>query len=598
MPSTLFLKLRSNIVVPGDVALAERECKALFQRVVAVKSLGDLHTYLPLSEEFARSNTRTSPPLGFIGIDCKVGLPKLVISLSFVQEIWFFEENVPEFRISNRVPWLRKCHTLLGTLVCAVPLMAAAELMTCLNVAEPSERDLEQIVLFLSSGAKDDHSTLSKAVHRQVTSTPHVHGLHKYKAKFFPRMIRAFIISTLGKLPASTNKMVLVDPFVGSGTALVESRLIGLKSIGVDIDILSCLISKAKLGLFHVDLTSLKSAIEETVELTKSLTDTLGETHYSFPPWIGKKFERYHLDQEREKYEQEIAKWQVAISKVANDDIQQILKVCLSDAITRKFNIRMLGTGVGRFALEIRNKDLSNIITSNFRYAIRAASIIDTIKKAYDISFEESAVYNDTATKMPLPDDCATIVLTSPPYLPGSSGRENYLISKSISITALGLMTIQEIQQVETVSIGSMKTNAEVNVSNVPDEIQKLYRWLISDELRKIKANPIVAYFKELKEALSETRRILVPNGMAIYVIGKESVFYNFRTRNILYRVPCDDVFQELAEECGFVIEERVDVELDKRNLNARPRSLDPYFETVFVLRKPQHSLVKSNQNA
>ena len=42
-----------------------------------------------------------------------------------------------------------------------------------------------------------------------------------------------------------------------------------------------------------------------------------------------------------------------------------------------------------------------------------------------------------------------------------------------------------------------------------------------------------------------------------------------------------------LAKAAGFLIEGETNVELDKGNKNARPRSLDSYYETVFLLRKP-----------
>ena len=72
-----------------------------------------------------------------------------------------------------------------------------------------------------------------------------------------------------------------------------------------------------------------------------------------------------------------------------------------------------------------------------------------------------------------------------------------------------------------------------------------------------------------------------------MWVVGRESVFYTFRTREVRYRVACDALFEQIAESVGFELVDRLDIELDKRNRNARPRSKDPYFETAIVLRKP-----------
>src|SRR5438093_11390512 len=68
----------------------------------------------------------------------------------------------------------------------------------------------------------------------------HTHGYHPYSAKYIPqipnRLIAAF----------SEKNDLILDNFVGSGTTLVESNVLGRNAIGVDINPLACLISKVK----------------------------------------------------------------------------------------------------------------------------------------------------------------------------------------------------------------------------------------------------------------------------------------------------------------------------------------------------------------
>jgi DNA modification methylase len=66
------------------------------------------------------------------------------------------------------------------------------------------------------------------------------HGFHQYASKFIPQ-IPFNLVSKL----SNKNDLVL-DNFVGSGTTLVECKLLGRNSIGVDINPLACLISKVK----------------------------------------------------------------------------------------------------------------------------------------------------------------------------------------------------------------------------------------------------------------------------------------------------------------------------------------------------------------
>jgi len=76
------------------------------------------------------------------------------------------------------------------------------------------------------------------------------HSIHKYPAKFIPNIPRWAIRKYLN---GSKNKIVL-DPFCGSGTSLLEAAIAEHKSIGIDIDPLSRLISKVKLTLIDPDL--------------------------------------------------------------------------------------------------------------------------------------------------------------------------------------------------------------------------------------------------------------------------------------------------------------------------------------------------------
>lgn len=66
------------------------------------------------------------------------------------------------------------------------------------------------------------------------------HGLHPYPAKFIPQIPRHLI-----QILCNTGDTVL-DPFCGSGTALVEAVLMGRDAVGVDVNPLSALISKVK----------------------------------------------------------------------------------------------------------------------------------------------------------------------------------------------------------------------------------------------------------------------------------------------------------------------------------------------------------------
>lgn len=86
------------------------------------------------------------------------------------------------------------------------------------------------------------------------------HWFYPYKAKFHPQMIKA-LINWMGLKEGDT----LLDPMVGSGTALVEAKTIGVNSIGVDISSLCTLISRVKCNLLDLKPENLKSVDKKKV---------------------------------------------------------------------------------------------------------------------------------------------------------------------------------------------------------------------------------------------------------------------------------------------------------------------------------------------
>ena len=67
------------------------------------------------------------------------------------------------------------------------------------------------------------------------------HAIHPYPAKFIPQIPR-----TLIKLFHPGDDSVILDPFCGSGTTLVEASDAGLPSIGIDLNPLASLLAKVK----------------------------------------------------------------------------------------------------------------------------------------------------------------------------------------------------------------------------------------------------------------------------------------------------------------------------------------------------------------
>lgn len=86
------------------------------------------------------------------------------------------------------------------------------------------------------------------------------HKFHRFPGKFIPHIPRWAIIKHLD----SKQKKVVLDPFCGSGTTLVESILFGHDAYGIDIDPIARLVSRVKTTPIN------KSVLDKCVKNVKS----------------------------------------------------------------------------------------------------------------------------------------------------------------------------------------------------------------------------------------------------------------------------------------------------------------------------------------
>ena len=102
-------------------------------------------------------------------------------------------------------------------------------------------------------------------------TTKHVHRLHPYKGKFIPQLVEYF-------LDAHTDEFknevyfhpgdIVLDPFAGSGTTLVQANEMGINAIGIDISSFNAMIDNSKLA--KVDLVELQRYVNDITKKLKA----------------------------------------------------------------------------------------------------------------------------------------------------------------------------------------------------------------------------------------------------------------------------------------------------------------------------------------
>jgi hypothetical protein len=125
---------------------------------------------------------------------------------------------------------------------------------------------------------KDINWSLAFDLLSEAERTKHVHRLHPYKGKFIPQLVEYFLDSHINTYKTQTYFKpgdIVLDPFMGSGTTLIQSAELGIHSIGVDISEFNCLIAKVKsreYNLFELRL-NLDKALSKTIKFSNEHFD-------------------------------------------------------------------------------------------------------------------------------------------------------------------------------------------------------------------------------------------------------------------------------------------------------------------------------------
>jgi SAM-dependent methyltransferase len=395
------------------------------------------------------------------------------------------------------------------------------------------------------------------------------HGLHEYRGKFNPQVVRA-----IGNLFGLEHGAWLLDPFCGSGTTLLESAHIGWNAVGIDINPLGVLIANAKVHAFKVSPIVLQRESETLAgRLTPVPDGSDWRAHLPEPDYLAKWFPAPVLCQLRAILR--------VIDRTKPASLRDVFRVILSD-ICREVSFQDPGDlRIRRRKAPADNYPAVELFLRNLKAKVgsilRARQHIRPRKEII-----QAAVLGDSreaaAAVRPLLKGRKRAMfdaaITSPPYATAMP----YLDTQRLSLALLGLLGASDLRREEKTLIGSreiqdperarLEGQLKLNDAGLPDAAISFCRQLLrlaadpSHGFRRRNVPSLMyKYLDDMARMFTSVRSLVRPGGHYALLVGRNST--NLRGEEILIDTP--QLLASVAESCGWRVEEMLPFETYQR---------------------------------
>ena len=251
------------------------------------------------------------------------------------------------------------------------------------------------------NGEKSHHYFISKVRGKgQIGHTNQylTHWFYPYKGKFHGQMIKA-IINFIG----ASGDDVILDPFMGSGTTLIEASVIGTNSVGIEINPALCIVSQIKLDSLKINYPEFARSVKQKdlLKIFEYFNDA-----------------RAYLNER---------KWEIeANNQNARDILMELWKNHFPNSFVKEypFEWRNLLLLIYLHALSDytylkgtnKEKSFEEFFIINFNEYLKTIKGTYTTFKKLSIKPRKYKVILGSALNLPLEDSSVKGIVTSPPY--------------------------------------------------------------------------------------------------------------------------------------------------------------------------------------
>ncbi len=410
-------------------------------------------------------------------------------------------------------------------------------------------------------------------INAKLNSYEQLEGTNLYP--YYAGFSNKFVKSILNNI--NDSNITVLDPWAGTGITNVIANSLGLQSLGIDINPVMTIISKASL-VSENDLQEISNNFLLHVNYNGSI-----ENEDPLKQWFS---------EPTAKILRNIQKFITSSYSIYKDEFNYYSEVTcfyllVLFAITKKCVKQKFSSSNPTWIKIAKTDDDKITLSQNEIIDLLKTELLNCIdkqrKNAHFVSATKTNFYTASTLALPIPDNTIDFVLTSPPYCT----RIDYAVSMKPELAILNFKTNQEFKTLRKNIIGTTTVEKKI--------VEPQLHWGESclDFLNNIKKHESRAsstyyyknhtqYFNGMYLSLVEIYRVMKPSGKFILVV-----------QNSYYKEFLNDIAKYLTEmslNIGFKLIEQRDFpikSISSINKNSiKYKNLKENFESIIILNK------------
>ncbi len=367
---------------------------------------------------------------------------------------------------------------------------------------------------------------------KDANTREYTHGIHVYPARMLPQIARILIdhFSEKGDL--------VLDPFCGSGTVLLEASLAQRKSVGIDINPLATLIAQVKTT--PIDPQKLWSDLSLITDLIETRIASVRD---------GQKPPTYEFDNQKQidhwfkkEVQRDLSIIKSALESLAQSDSLDFFKVVFSDTVRKVSNTRNNEYKLYRLSKEALEGYQPDTFGTFQSFAKKG---IDGMTRLYErvkgLEYPVPHVRNENLLSTNLENEKFDLMVTSPPY-GDSHTTVGYGQFSKFPLIWLGGQYSLNIPTCGKMLGGRKRDDALIPSDTFHEQLDMIRK---NDEEHKNKRwREVVSFFADYQDCVKRVFDSLKEGKYACFVVGNRTV------REV--RIRMDLITTEIGEYYGF----------------------------------------------